>query len=72
MLDGGREALKRTQVVLLETNFVPHYEGDSLFSTLHRRMTEEFNFELYSLTPEFYSPEGRLVWADTVYARAQA
>lgn len=72
VLDGAFRTLERTDAVLLEANFVSHYYGDTLFSELHRRMTDQHGFSLYSLVPSFYDPEGRLVWADVVYTRATA
>ena len=70
LLDGARDTLARTQAVMLETNFVSHYEGDALFDTLHQRMTREFGFHLHRYARPTYGCEGgdgRLLYADAVY-----
>jgi FkbM family methyltransferase len=72
VLDGARQTLARTQVVMLEANFVSHYRGDSLFFDLHRRMTDEFRFELFRIANPHHSPEGRVLYADVVYVNPRA
>jgi FkbM family methyltransferase len=70
VMDGARETLKRTRVLMLETNFVSHYRGDTLFVDLHRRMTDEFGFELFRIANPHHSSEGKVLYADAVYVRA--
>ena len=70
LLDGAAETLARTRAVMLETNFVSHYDGDALFDTLHERMTREFGFHLHRYARPTYGVEGgdgRLLYADAVY-----
>ena len=70
LLDGARQTLSRTQAIILETNFVSHYEGDALFNQLHERMTQEFGFYLHRWARPTYSRpdgEGRLLYADAIY-----
>jgi FkbM family methyltransferase len=71
LMDGGAQALHKTDAVLLEVNFVSHYEGDSLFWDLHRRMSEEFAFSLFRLANAHHSHEGRILWSDAVYVKAR-
>jgi FkbM family methyltransferase len=66
VLDGANEVLQRTSAVMLEVNFVSHYKGDTLFVDLHRRMTEEFSFELFRYAEPHYL-YGRLMYADAIY-----
>jgi FkbM family methyltransferase len=67
VLDGAHSALKRTRCVLLEMNFVSHYQGDSLFTELHAKMTEEFGFNLYNLASPYKDAAGNVLWTDAVY-----
>jgi hypothetical protein len=66
VLDGARETMKRTKALLLEVNFVSHYDGDTLFVDLHNRMTDEFGFELFRYAEPYYQ-NGKLLYADAVY-----
>ena len=73
LLDGARQSLGRTQAIILETNFVSHYEGDALFNQLHERMTREFGFYLHRWARPTYSRpdgDGRLLYADAIYVAA--
>ncbi len=72
VLDGAGETLKRTGALILEVNFVSNYEGDTLFTGIHQRMTSEFGFELYSLIPAYYNEDGKLIWADAVYTKKES
>lgn len=67
VLRGASAVLGRTQAVILETNFLSHYEGDDLFCDLHARMTAS-EFDLYRLASEYHDGGGRLLWADAIYA----
>ena len=69
VIRGAQKVLSRTAVVLLETNFVSHYQGDALFADLHQAMTEA-GFQFHRFALEYHDPHsGRLLWADAVYAR---
>jgi FkbM family methyltransferase len=68
VFDGGRETLAKTSIVVLEANFISHYEGDACFDKLHARMSEEFGFELYRyMNP--YHQGGQVLFADALYVR---
>lgn len=71
VLDGGKETLGRTTVVVLETNFVSHYEGDTCFDKLHGRMAGEFGFELYCYVGPHHEG-GQILFADALYIRPDA
>lgn len=69
VLSGAVGVLRRTQSVILEVNFLSHYEGDRLFCDLHSRMTEELGFTLTGLFRPYNAPDGALLRADAIYAR---
>ncbi len=71
VLKGAARTLSRTALVMLEANFVHHYEGDSLFPDLHAHMTER-GFVLYRFGRNHAEGRtGRLLWADVIYARPE-
>lgn len=71
VLDGGTDTLRKTTVVVLETNFVSHYEGDTCFDKLHARMAGEFGFELYCYVGPHHEG-GQVLFADAIYIRPEA
>jgi FkbM family methyltransferase len=68
VLRGGREALKRTDCVLVEILFVEHYEGDTTFAGIHAAMVEE-GFQLMDISRPYREGHGPALWADACYAR---
>lgn len=70
VLRGGVETLRRTDAVLLELNFVSHYQGDLRFHELDQKMND-LGFALSN-----YSPPARnerfALWADGLYLRRGA
>jgi FkbM family methyltransferase len=68
VMDGGRETLAKTSVVVLEANFLSHYDGDTCFDKLHARMSEEFGFELYRYVGPYHQ-HGQVLFADALYIR---
>jgi FkbM family methyltransferase len=68
VLAGARETLKRTSAVLLEVTFVSHYDGDSDFALLHRKMLEH-GFTLVDLTKPFATAQHPALWADACYIK---
>jgi FkbM family methyltransferase len=71
VLGGGREALKRTDCVLVEILFVEHYEGDTTFAGIHAAMIEQ-GFQLMDISNLYREGDGPALWADALYARAPA
>jgi FkbM family methyltransferase len=68
VLAGGERTLRRTRAVITEIVFVSHYEGDSPFPLLNRRM-EELGFELHGVTDPQRTPDGTATWGDACYVR---
>jgi FkbM family methyltransferase len=68
VLAGAVQTLARTECVMIEMNFVSHYEGDSLAWDLHPLLLAA-GFALHRYTHEYYDTAGRLLWADAVYSR---
>ena len=71
VLDGGRDVLERTDCILVEVLFVPHYEGDTTFSGIHAAMVEQ-GFQLMDMARPFREGNGPALWADACYARPPA
>lgn len=69
VLRGATESLARCLAVLIELNFVSHYDGDALFTELHFELKRR-GFELHALAPGFHDAGGRLLWTDAVYLRS--
>jgi len=65
VLKGAAETLKKTKVVLLEANFIPHYEGCSTFFDIHDFMLAS-GFKLRALSVP-YSQKQQALWSDAVY-----
>lgn len=68
VLAGARHTLERTRCVLIEMNYVHHYQGDALLPDLWR-LLERQGFAFWSTTPPFYGDSGRAMWADSVFVR---
>jgi hypothetical protein len=62
VLNGGREALKRTDCVLVEVLFVSHYEGDTTFPGIHAAIVEQ-GFQLMDISRPFREGHGPALWA---------
>lgn len=68
VLRGGGRVLENTAAILIEVNFLPHYEGDTTFPGLHEALTG-LGFTLMDLSPPFRLGDGPALWADACYAR---
>jgi FkbM family methyltransferase len=68
VMGGAGKVLERTQAILVEVLFVPHYEGDTTFPVLHEAMAER-GFELFDIGPVFRLDDGPALWADACYCR---
>jgi FkbM family methyltransferase len=69
VLSASRSGLLKTQSVIMEVTFIPHYEQDATFEELHVLMKDR-GFGLYRLSP-VYHRGGRALFADAVYVREQ-
>jgi FkbM family methyltransferase len=66
VLAGASSTLERAAAILLEVNFVPHYEGGSDFATIHVMM-REYGFVLAALSEPFATKHHPALWADACY-----
>ncbi len=65
VLDGARETLSRTAVVMLEINYTEHYASGGEFEDVHDRLTGA-GFRLGGVSCPHMS-RGVALWADAVY-----
>lgn len=68
VIGGGRQALTRTQAVLLEMNLFSQYEGDATFDVLHAEM-KGLGFELVNVAAPVTTADGTPPFVDGCYAR---
>lgn len=69
-LAGAAATLRRTRCVVLETNFVSHYEGDTLFPELNALMRDAgFEFHTFAEPLHRDQRDGRLLFADAIFRR---
>ena len=66
VLRGARKALQRTRAVLIETNFVSHYEGDGSFGTLFSHL-DELGFDFWDVSSPYRGSARQALWADAVF-----
>lgn len=67
VLLGGAKALRRTRALLIEMNFVSHYEGDDTFASLTNLLTHELGFEFWDMSLPHRGTNGRALWSDAVF-----
>lgn len=67
VLLGGVNTLKRTRAVLIEMNFVSHYQGDDTFASLMGLLTDQLGFEFWDISSPHRGPNGRALWSDAVF-----
>jgi FkbM family methyltransferase len=68
VLRGAQRVLKSTKAVLMEVNYVPHYEGGATFDEVHEIM-RSMGFRTFAISAPYAGPNGPL-WADAVFVRA--
>lgn len=66
-LRGGTRVLTETKALLVEINYVPHYEGAVDFDVLHQFLGEA-GFRLHGISAPFVD-QGKPLWADAMYVR---
>jgi FkbM family methyltransferase len=69
VLAGGEQSLRRTRALLVEIVFVSHYEGDSPFPVLHRRL-DELGFALRDVSDLWRNADGTAMYGDACFVRA--
>ena len=67
-LAGAKSVLAKTRCVLIEANYVSHYENDIRFAELDVLMVSH-GFALANLSRPFIK-QGRALWADALYQRS--
>jgi FkbM family methyltransferase len=66
VLDGAKQTLVKTKFILIELNFMPHYEGGSWFGEVHEILTREYGFFLANATAPLVL-NGRASMIDGLY-----
>jgi FkbM family methyltransferase len=66
-LRGAIRVLSETRVLLVEANYVAHYQGTVEFDALHRFLADA-SFRLHGISAPFVDEE-RPLWADAMYVR---
>jgi FkbM family methyltransferase len=69
VLAGARGLLRRTRAILIEANYVSHYQGDESLGSLTELLATE-GFTLWDLSPPHRAKDGRALWCDAVFVRA--
>jgi FkbM family methyltransferase len=69
VLAGGERTLPRTAAILVEIVFVSHYEGDSPFPVLYRRL-EELGFALRDVSDLWRNEDGTAMYGNACFVRA--
>jgi FkbM family methyltransferase len=72
VLLGGLDTLKRTRALLVEMNFISHYEGDDTFASLADLLIGKLGFEFWDMSAPHRGPDGRALWADAVFTNPAA
>ncbi|HEX8774997.1 MAG TPA: FkbM family methyltransferase [Pyrinomonadaceae bacterium] len=67
VLLGGVNTLRRTRALLIEMNFVSHYEGDDSFASLTDLLTGQLGFEFWDMSLPHRGVDGRALWSDAVF-----
>jgi len=67
VLAGAVNVLRRTCVVLVETNFQSHYRAGSTFDSLFQQFTKELGFFFWTLSDPYRGKSGQALWADSVF-----
>ncbi len=71
VLRGATNTLQRTTHVLLEVNYISHYDGEMSFAELDEAMRQA-GFALFNLSSPCRGNDGRVLWADALYGRYSA
>lgn len=68
VLRGAKKTFRRTRVLLIETNFVSHYDGDDNFASLYAYICGELGFEFWDMAPPYRTgPDRRSLWTDAIF-----
>jgi FkbM family methyltransferase len=67
VLAGAVSVLRRTRIVLVETNFQSHYSKGSTFDLLFQLFTRELGFSFWNVSDPYRGKSGQALWADSVF-----
>lgn len=67
VLEGARQTLRHTSALLMEVNYVPHYEGGATFDNL-LEVIRSHGFRTFGISAPYGGPKGPL-WADALFVR---
>jgi len=65
VIEGARETLKKTSLIMIEANFRSHYEVGSTFPEIHEKLMS-LGFVLHNYGDGFQQ-SGEMLWMDAVY-----
>lgn len=69
VMRGGEETIRNAAVLIIETSFVPLYEGQPLFGDIHR-IAEQLGFAYYGNLGRHWSPRsGKLLFEDSLFIK---
>jgi len=69
VLANSEDGLRKTKSIIMEVNFMEHYEADAGFPELHELMKRK-QFGLYRISSA-YDRGGRTLYADAIYVREE-
>ena len=69
VLKGARKLLNRAVGLHLELSLIPLYEGQRLCDDLIGDL-KYLDFKMWDLKPEYFDPNGRLIWGSGVFFRS--
>lgn len=70
VLAGARQSLARTDLLLIELNYMPQYEGGSWFGEIHEMLTRDYPFVLADASKPLRL-NGRASMSDGLYVNTQ-
>ncbi|MDE1874953.1 MAG: FkbM family methyltransferase [Patescibacteria group bacterium] len=68
VIGGGRATVGRAAIAVIETSYVPLYEGQPLFDDIYRLMTG-LGFSYYGDAHRHHDKTGKLIYEDSVYIK---
>jgi FkbM family methyltransferase len=72
VIAAGTETLKRVSVAIVETSFLPLYDGQVLFGDVHELLLGSGFVFQGNLNQQFHPVDGRIVSADSIFVRPPA
>jgi FkbM family methyltransferase len=67
VLEGAKVTLRSTFAILIEVNYVAHYQGGITFDALHEAL-RAYGFSTFGISAPYYGSKGPL-WADALFVR---